>query len=258
MPTIMRLPRPGEVRTVTTTSTASMAVSAQLARQLPFFLIMSLVLAGIAVLGFSRTIPSDLETPGFPVLLWVHAAVFTSWVVLFVAQPALVMTGSLRGHRILGWVGAGLACAMVALGAIAVLMGLISDHVPSFYPHGLFLMRGMIGLMMFAGLVIAGIANRRRPEWHKRFLLCASFVVVLPGLERAMPLDVFGANWPFAVDATIDAMALAGPAFDLIGRRRIHPAYLWGVGAIVAGQAAVYALAPSPVAAGLLQALGAP
>jgi MFS family permease len=186
----------------------------------------------------------------------VHAGVFTAWVVLFVAQPALVMAGSLRWHRRLGWVGAGLAVAMLALGAIAVLMGLISDHVPPFYPHGLFLMRGMIGLATFAGLVAAGIVNRRRPAWHQRFLLCASFVVVLPGLERAMPLDLFGADWPFAVDATIDLMALAGPVVDLIERRRVHPAYLWGVGAIIAGQAAVYALAPSAVAAGVLHALG--
>jgi hypothetical protein len=248
---------PNEVRTVTTMATASMAASAQRARARPFYLIMALVLTGIAIRGFSRTIPGDLTTPGFPALLWVHAAVFTAWVALFVAQPALIMAGSLRWHRRLGWVGTGLACAMVALGGIAVLMGLISGHVPSFYPHGLFLMRGMIGLMIFAGLVAAGIMNRRRGEWHKRFLLCASLIVVLPGLERAMPLERFGDHWPFAVDATIDALALAGPAFDLIARRRIHPAYLWGVGAIIAGQAAVYVLAPSAAATFLLHALGA-
>jgi len=46
---------------------------------------MSGVLAGIAILGFSRTVPGDLATPGFPALLWMHAAVFTSWVLLFVA-----------------------------------------------------------------------------------------------------------------------------------------------------------------------------
>ncbi len=145
---------------------------------------------------------------------------------------------------------------MVALGGIAILMGLLSDHVPDFYPHGLFLMRGMVGLLLFAGLVTAGIANQHRPEWHKRFLLCASFIVVVPGLERAMPLDLFGADWPFAVDVTIDALALAGPAFDLIGRSRLHPAYLWGVGAIVGGQALVYLLAASPVAGLCLHALG--
>jgi hypothetical protein len=222
----------------------------------PFFLVMALVLAGIAILGFSNTIPGDLAAPGFPALLWVHAAVFTAWIMLVVVQPALAMARSLRWHRRLGWAGAALACAMVALGAIAVLMGLWADHVPPFYPHGLFLMRGTIVLLVFAGLVIAGIVNRRRPEWHKRFMLCASLVVVVPGLERAMPLEAFGANWPFAVDGVIDALALAGPALDLLEKRRIHAAYLWAVGAIIAGQALVYLLAPPALSAAFLHALG--
>ncbi len=220
-----------------------------------FYILMSVLLGGIAVAGFSRTIPGDFTAPGFPPLLWLHAAVFTSWVVLFVAQPALVAGGSMRLHRRLGWVGAGLACAMVALGGAAVLLGLWADAVPPFYPHGLFLVRGAIGLALFGGLVAAGVLNRRRPEWHKRLLLCASIVVVLPGLERAMPLDLFGSNWPFAVDAVVDIIVLIGPCVDLISRRRIHPAYLWGVGAILAGQVVTYAVAPSSLATTLLAAL---
>ena len=137
------------------------------ARQ-PFYLIMSLVLAGIAVAGFSRTVPGDFAVPGFPALLWLHAAVFTAWMLLFVAQPALTMAGSLRLHRRLGWVGAALACVMVALGSIAILMALWADQVPSFYPHGLFVMRGLLALALFGGLVVAGVGNRRRPAWSAR------------------------------------------------------------------------------------------
>ncbi len=57
----------------------------------PFYLAMSVMLAGIAILGFSHTVPGDLAIPGFPVLLWVHAGAFTAWVLLSVAQPALVL-----------------------------------------------------------------------------------------------------------------------------------------------------------------------
>ncbi len=227
------------------------------ARGRPFFLIMSVLLAGIAVFGFSHTVPGDLAAPGFPPVLWVHAAVFTAWILLLVLQPVLVQSGSIRLHRRLGWAGVALACAMVALGAIAILLALRAGTVPPFYPHGLFLMRGAIGLLLFAGLVAAGALQRRKPGWHKRLMLCASIVVVLPGLERAMPLYLFGADWPFAVDGLIDAIALAGPAADLIGERRIHPAYLWALGAIGAGQLAVYVLAPSIVASSLLATLGA-
>ena len=222
----------------------------------PFYLIMSLVLAGIAVAGFSRTVPGDFAVPGFPALLWLHAAVFTAWMLLFVAQPALTMAGSLRLHRRLGWLGAGLACAMVALGSIAILMALWADQVPPFYPHGLFVMRGLLALALFAGLVVAGVGNRRRPAWHKRLILCASIIVVVPGLERAMPIPMLGPHWYLVVDAVIDVIALAGPCVDLAAHRRVHPAYLWGVGAILLCQLTVDATASSSLANALLRGLG--
>jgi len=243
-------------RAVEQMNTTPSVLSARLGVGRPFYLVMSVVLSAIAVIGFSHTVPGDLAIPGFPVLLWVHAAAFTAWVLLSVAQPALVMNRSMRLHRRLGWAGTVLAGAMVALGGMAILMALWADSVPPFYPHGLFITRGAVGLLAFGGLVAAGVVNRRRAEWHKRFMLCASIVVVLPGLERAMPLFLFGDDWPFIVDATIDLLAFAGPVFDLIERRRIHPAYLWGIGGIVLGQAIVYAVAPSGLAIAMLHAVG--
>jgi hypothetical protein len=87
-------------------------------------------------------------------------------------------------------------------------------------------------------------------------MLCASIAVISPGLERALPIPLLGAAWPFVADGVIDALALIGPVVDLATRRRIHPAYFWGVGAIVLGQLTVDALAPTPVASGLLHILG--
>lgn len=222
-----------------------------------FFSIMSWLLAVIACYGFSHTIPGDIAAPGFPLLLWLHAAAFASWVLLFIVQPVLIATGSLRLHRQLGWSGLALACSMIVLGTVAILMGLWAEKVPPFYPHGLFLVRGFAVLLLFGGLVVASVINRKRGEWHKRLMLYASVIVVVPGLERAMPLFLFGANWPVAVDGVTDAIAFAGPAADLLRYRRIHPAYLWGLGAIVGMQIAVNIIAPSSVAQRLLHALGA-
>ncbi len=221
-----------------------------------FYLFMSLFLVAIVVFGFSHTVPFDLAAPDFPVMLMVHAGVFTAWIVLFVAQPALVVRGSLRLHRRLGWLGAGLAVAMVLLGLGAVMMALWADHVPDFYPHGLFLARGVLSMVLFGGLVGAGVALHRQGEWHKRLMLCASIVVMVPGLERGMPIPLFGAVWPIVVDGVVDLLALAGPAVDLLVRGRVHPAYLWGVGAIVGTQLVVDALAFSPVAPILLRTVG--
>jgi hypothetical protein len=57
-----------------------------------FYLCMSLVMAGFVVWGFSRTVDRNLlhsSTPK-PALLWFHGAVFSAWIVLFIAQSTLV------------------------------------------------------------------------------------------------------------------------------------------------------------------------
>ena len=238
-------------------TTAGLAEPRRVAPPRRFYLVMALVLTAIVAFGFSHTIPGDLASPGFPPFLVVHGVVFATWMLLFIAQPALVSRGALGLHRRLGWFGAGLAVAMVALAAGAILAALFADHVPPFYPHGLFLARGFFGLLVFAGLVIAGIVQRRRAEWHKRLMLCASIVVIAPGLERALPIPDMGPNWPYIADGLILALAAAGPIVDLVTRRRIHPAYVWGVGAILSGQIAVDLIAASPLAPTLLHLIGA-
>ena len=222
----------------------------------PFYLFMALLLTAIVMFGFSHTIPGDMQSPGFPIMLVVHGVVFGTWMVLFVAQPAFIVSGAVSLHRKLGVFGVGLAVAMVVMGALAIHLALQADTLPPFYPPGLFIARGIIGLVLFPGLIIAGVLNRHRSEWHKRFMLCASIVVIGPGLERALPVPIMGAGWYFIVDGILLVIALIGPVGDLIVRKRIHPAYLWGVGAIIAGQAIVDLVAPLPITSALAHAVG--
>src|SRR5690242_9264247 len=86
---------------------------------------MSLVLAGLVLLGFSRTVTANLcrASPPRPLLLWIHGVAFSTWIVFFIAQSALVRARKVSVHRALGWFGAGLAALMVVLGfAVAVVM----------------------------------------------------------------------------------------------------------------------------------------
>ena len=218
---------------------------------------MSIVLTVIVTFGFSHTVPADLAAPIFPIVFKIHAAIYIAWVLLFVAQPALVVRGSLALHRKLGWLGLALAGAMLVLGMWVILFALWNDTVPPFYPHPLFLVRGFITLIVFGGLVGAGIAFRKRAEWHRRLMLCASIVVIGPGLERALPIPLIGPAWPFVTDALLLALAMIGPIVDVFVRRRIHPAYVRGVGAILVGQLCVDILAPSSIATAWLRLLGA-
>src|ERR1700722_8406751 len=75
-----------------------------------FYFCASLLIAAIAISGFSQTVGRNLLYPALPrpIILWVHAAAFSAWIVFLIMQSALVRTGHVRWHRSLGWGGAAL------------------------------------------------------------------------------------------------------------------------------------------------------
>jgi len=92
----------------------------------------------------------------------------------------------------------------------------------------------------------AGVALRRNAEWHKRLMLCATVSILGPGVGRLLPMDFFGAFAPLVMFGVLSLFAFAGPVFDLIKLRRVHPAYLWGVGAILISEILIGPLAFAP------------
>lgn len=225
----------------------------------PFYLTMSLAMAAVIVGGFSHTVPGDFaEKPGLPLLLHVHGAVFTLWVMLFVAQPAFIARGSVMLHRRIGMVGAYLAAAMLVMGLAATLYAVRYHMIPGFFPPRIFLVMNLIGIITFAALVASGIALRRRAEWHKRLMLCATISILGPALGRLLPMGAFGAAAPLVMFGVIALFAVAGPIADVVVRRKIHPAYHWGGGAIMLSMVIIPPLAFSPPAGALLHVLQTP
>lgn len=239
-------------------TTISLAQTRPRAVGRPFYLVMSLVMAAVIVGGFSQTVPDDFRAPhGFPLLMQIHGAVFSLWVLLFVAQPAFVVRGSVALHRRVGLFGAGLAGAMVVMGLAATWYAVHYNFVPDFFPPRIFLVMNVIGILVFGGLVAAGVKLRHRAEWHKRLMLCATVSILGPGLGRLLPMDSFGAAAPLVMFGVIGLFAFAGPVFDLIVLRRVHRAYWWGVAAILLSEVAIGPLAFSPLGAAMLQAVRA-
>lgn len=219
-----------------------------------FYLILSLLMAVVIIAGFSTTVPSDFAAPpkNLPLLLHIHGAVFTLWVLLFVAQPSFIARGSVKLHRQIGWLGAGLAAAMVVMGLAATLFSIRFHLVPSFFPTGVFLVMNGVGILVFGGLVAGGIALRRKADWHKRLMICATASILGPGVGRLMALLDLGALTPLFIFGLVDLFAISGAVFDLTDRKRIHPAYYWGVGAIVASELIIGPLAFAPPTAALI------
>src|SRR5947209_12060275 len=90
-----------------------------------FYLCMSLLIAAVVVYGFSGTVGNRLThaNPRRPILLWVHAALFSTWVAFYILQSALVRIRKVKLHRALGWAGAALGTSMIVIGFwVAVVM----------------------------------------------------------------------------------------------------------------------------------------
>lgn len=140
-------------------------------------------LLAAVLLGFSRTF---FLRPWFPEwarahsapepFFYVHGAVFFAWFVLLLAQPALVAAGRVDLHRRLGWLGAGLAAAMLVLGTAGALLaarrptGFMDVPVPPLR----FLAFPLGDMALFGAFVALALVTRRKTQSHKRYMLLAS------------------------------------------------------------------------------------
>jgi hypothetical protein len=216
-----------------------------------FFSLMAIVTAGTIVAGFFNTYVPKVVTgaPALVPLIHLHAVIFTTWLVLFVAQTTLVLTGRTAVHRRLGVAAVVLAALMLVVGAATAITVARQGH------HGIpgvefpdadgFLLLNLSSILVFATLVGAGWYFRRDPQTHKRLMLMATAgTLVGPGVSR-LP---FASGRTPVIGVLVLAFLLAGPVYDLVTRRRVHPAYLSG---------GLLALAAIPPVAALLSATAA-
>jgi hypothetical protein len=202
-----------------------------------FFTVMAGVVAVVVAAGFGPSYASSLAPPGLPFWVHLHGAVMTAWIVLFGVQAWLARRRSLTLHRRLGWLSIGLVAAMVPLGLATNALAIHRGATPPFFTPAQMMAADVLDLTLFAGLFTAAVLLRRQAAWHKRLLLCATVLLTWPALGRLIPLRALGLSMiiPASVVLLI-ALALVGPLFDLTTRRRVHPAYFWGVGLIIAVQ----------------------
>jgi len=123
-----------------------------------------------------------------PVWLHVHGIVMLSWLTLSFVQSSLAQGGNLALHRRLGWIGAGLAVAVVCLGSFIGIKAIQTGHLPPFFTPPYFLALTQIGVLSFGTLVTAAILRRRQTEWHRRLMLGALILIMEPALGRLLPM----------------------------------------------------------------------
>jgi len=220
-----------------------------------FYFFMTLVMAAIVVAGFGPTYTSALAPPGLPFWVHLHGAAMVSWIVLFAAQSWLVSHKRVPLHRWIGGFGMGLAAAIVPLGLATTALAVRRGAVPPFLSPPQMLSIDILDVVTFASLVSAAYFLRRKSEWHKRLLLCATILLMTPALGRILPNTVFA---PAALLVGYLVMILlvgVGAARDAFSRRAVHPAYWLGAGAITLVQITIPLLAQSAIMSEIVAAL---
>jgi hypothetical protein len=210
-----------------------------------FYLCMSLLLAALVILGFSRTVNANLfhGNPPRPLLLWIHGAAFSTWILFFIAQSALVRARKVSVHRLLGWFGAALATLMVVLGlAIAVVMGRFDIRVLHQKDVAAFLSVPFADMLIFGSCIALAIYWRKKPEYHRRLIFIASCQLMDAAIGR---FDfMFNHNLFFAA---LDCLIALGMLRDWLVDTRVHKVYLYALPSLLVVQTlAIYAWRVNP------------
>ncbi len=190
-----------------------------------FYFSMALIMAGLVVWGFSKTVNASLfhANPPRPLLLWLHGAAFSTWVVFYIAQSALVRVHKVGVHRFLGWFGAALASAMVVLGlTTAIVMTRFDTLVLHQKDVAAFLSIPFEDMIVFGSCIAMAIYWRKKPDYHRRLIFMASCVLMDAAIGR---FDfVFNNNLFYP---GLDLLIVLGMLRDWKVEGRIHKVYLY-------------------------------
>jgi hypothetical protein len=210
-----------------------------------FYVGMAWLFVAIAFGGFFETYWLQVARGTFngPPLLHLHGLLFSLWTLFFLSQATLVANGRLRSHRSLGMLGISLATAMLFVGFAVAIEGLRSRIAAGIEPAAsrAFTLVPITAVLLFAGFVAAAIANYRRPEWHKRFMLAATATVLQAAIARFFFIAATGGGpgaRPGLGPPPPDAMVFMGAGLaellvviamvhDWRSNARVHPAYWW-------------------------------
>jgi hypothetical protein len=218
-----------------------------------FFGALAVLLAITAFAGFASSFDLNARPAGEPALsplLVLHAGLFFAWMAFHPAQVALVAMRAARWHRRLGVAGVVLAASMAASAILVTVErtrrvvrdGTYSNNA---FVESLGLSLGVLDIGLFAAFVAAAIHERRRPDQHKRLMLFATVAIVGPAMVK---FPAITSLHPMVVIMSPLIFVVPLPAYDMLTRRRLLPATVWGVVVSVAYHLVAMVMAGAGVA----------
>lgn len=190
-----------------------------------FFSGMSLLLLATVFVDFAPTyyMAGVFHAPLPSLIIHLHGAAFSCWILLLVAQTSLVSAGRVDIHRRLGIAGFLLACLMVILGVMAATDTLMRNASPPGRDPRSFYIVPMTDMVVFATLIFFAFRARSKPAEHKRLILVATIGLSIAAIAR----------WPLVHRNPGEAALLSYVflifmvAYDLWSTHKVHRATIW-------------------------------
>jgi hypothetical protein len=198
-----------------------------------FFLYMALAILALTVAGFLRFLALGLSNFGEPWFVHLHGVSMMGWLVLYVTQNALVARGNLALHRSLGLATAVYSLWVPIVGAMILGFNIAEARTPPFFTGAFLIAMDGATVIAFVALTWTAIAMRNRADWHKRLMLGGTILLIQPGLGRLVPMSMLGTNVPYLVFPGHLLLFAVAIGYDWRARRQLHPAYAWGLAALV-------------------------
>jgi hypothetical protein len=192
-----------------------------------FFSTMALLMLTTVFVGFARTyyLAGVFHAPLPSLIIHLHGAAFSCWILLLITQVSLVSAGRVDIHRRLGIAGFLLACLMVVLGVMAATDSLVRGAGPVGRDPKFFYIIPLSNILVFGTVIFFAFRARSNPPAHKRLILIATTALMVAAIAR----------WPLATVHRRPAVAelvsytflLMLVAYDLWSTRKLQRATLW-------------------------------
>jgi hypothetical protein len=156
-----------------------------------FFSGLALLSLAIVFFGFARTyyLAGLFRAPLDGLIVHVHGAAFSSWILLLVVQTSLVAAGRVDVHRRIGIAGFILACLLVVLGVLVNNHALVIQADSPGADMAFIYLLGLALMLIFAVLTYFAFRFRSNPPAHKRLIIMATTALLVAAILR-LPLAI--------------------------------------------------------------------
>jgi len=191
-----------------------------------FFSSMSLLMLATVFVGFAATyyLAGIFRAPLPSLIIHLHGAAFSCWILLLVTQTSLVAAGRVDIHRRLGIAGFLLACLMVILGVLAATDSLVRNANPAGRDPKFFYIIPLTDMLIFATLIFFAFRARSNPPAHKRLIFVGTVALMIAAIAR---WPVLGQRNPITAALLSYVFLLVLVSYDLWSTRKIHRATIW-------------------------------